>query len=128
MMTPETIRHTAQALSVTPETIEALRRCSMTLHRWHELECGDGNNWASWCLERDEATGIPYMVTYPHTGKSRRSRVADRETSTLKRVKRICAEAGLYFYVQTDPRGCALFVGLEPLNDQNYSRAHALYK
>lgn len=128
MMTPETIHRTAQALSVTPETIEALRRCSMTLHRWHELECGDGNNWASWCLERDEATGIPYMVTYPHTGKSRRSRVADRETSTLKRVKRICAEAGLYFYVQADPRGCALFVGLEPLNDQNYSRAHALYK
>jgi len=127
-MTPETIHATATALSVTPETISAMRRCAMTLHRWHELECGDGNNWASWCLERDEATGIPYMVTYPHTGKSSRSRVADREASTLKRVARICSEAGLYFYVQTDPRGGALFVGLEPLNDQNYSRAHALYK
>lgn len=128
MMTPETIHATATALSVTPETISALRRCSMTLHRWHELECGDCNNWASWCLERDEATGIPYMVTYQHTGKTSRSRVADREASTLKRTARICSEAGLYCYVQTDPRGCALFVGLEPLNDQNYSRAHALYK
>jgi hypothetical protein len=30
----------------------ALRRISMTLHRWHELECGDGNDYASWTIAR----------------------------------------------------------------------------
>ncbi len=29
-----------------------LRRISMTLHRWHEMECGDGNNYGSWCITR----------------------------------------------------------------------------
>ena len=28
-----------------------LRRISMTLHRWHELECGDGNEHGSWSIE-----------------------------------------------------------------------------
>ena len=30
----------------------ALRRIAMTLHRWHELECGDGNDHASWTIAR----------------------------------------------------------------------------
>src|SRR5262245_56481698 len=30
----------------------SLRRISMTLHRWHELECGDSNDYASWCITR----------------------------------------------------------------------------
>ncbi len=30
----------------------ALRRISMTLHRWHELECGDGNSYGSWAIVR----------------------------------------------------------------------------
>jgi len=34
------------------EDATALRRISMTLHRWHELECGDGNSYGSWCITR----------------------------------------------------------------------------
>src|SRR5215471_2009159 len=30
-----------------------LRRCAMTLHRWFELECGDGNDHGSWAIERN---------------------------------------------------------------------------
>lgn len=37
----------------------ALRRISMTLHRWHELECGDGNDYASWCIVRGYETNKP---------------------------------------------------------------------
>ena len=93
------------------EHAHALRRISMTLHRWHELECGDGNNYASWSIERDEVTDKPYMVRYPHSGKSYRTPVADREKGALKRLHKImCAYPHLVPYVQTDPRGASLYV------------------
>ena len=89
----------------------ALRRISMTLHRWAELECGDGNDRASWSIERDEQTGKPYMVTHPHNGKSYRRAIPDREAGALKRLAGIMARhPELVSYHQTDPRGAALYV------------------
>lgn len=102
------------------ESINALRRASMTLHRWAEGECGDSNDYASWCIVRDD-DGKTYRETYPHNGKMRRERIPDRESGALRAVKRVCEENGLHFYHQTDPRGCALYVSNEPLDDQNYS-------
>ena len=93
------------------EHANALRRISMTLSRWGELECGDGNDYCSWSIERDEVTDKPYMVTYPHNGKSRRSPVADREKGALKRLQAIMSKyPDLLAYHQTDPRGCAVYV------------------
>jgi hypothetical protein len=103
-----------------------LARAEKTLHRWSELECGDGNDFASWSIERDEQTGTPYMVTHPHSGKSYRTKVADREKGALKRVAAICKAAGLHFYHQGDPRGCSLYVSTEPLDGSNYSRGVAI--
>jgi len=89
----------------------ALRRISMTLHRWYELECGDGNDHASWTLERDEKTDKPYLVTYPHTGESHRTPTPDREKGALRRLAVILAKyPDLSAYQQTDPRGCALYI------------------
>lgn len=105
--------------------INVLRRAQMTLHRWNELECGDGNDYASWSIERDESTGIPYLCTYPYNGKMRRHRIADREAGALKHIQSICAEHGLTYYHQTDPRGCALYISREPLHDDSYS-SHGL--
>ena len=102
-----------------------LRRASLTLHRWSELECGDGNDYSSWAIERDEATNIPYMVTYPHTGKTRRYRIADREKGALRRVEKFCKAHGFYFFHQTDPRGCALYISAEPMSDSDYSNKGA---
>ena len=39
----------------------ALRRISMTLSRWGELECGDSDNYKSWSIERDKETDKPYI-------------------------------------------------------------------
>lgn len=90
---------------------QALRRISMTLSRWGELECGDSNNYSSWAIERDEKTGKPYRVVYPHMGKSRRYPVADREKGALRRMEKIMAgHPGYVGYYQTDPRGCAVYV------------------
>ena len=110
----------------------------MTLHRWHELECGDGNNYASWSLVRGKKigktfeyddNGKPYMEVHSHTENTPRYRpVPDRETGARKRLSRIMAAYPAFTaYIQTDPRGCALYVG-ENLTDTNYSNGIAVYK
>jgi len=118
-----------QELGFTFEEAQTLRRIEMTLHRWAELECGDGNDHASWSIERDETTGKPYRCVYPHTGKMYRTAVADREKGALKRLQAILAAVNkrreeiarasgervsiyqpVFAYHQTDPRGCALYI------------------
>lgn len=106
-----------RGINVDFATANTLRLAELTLRRWADLECGDGNDYASWAIERDEATGKPYMCRYPHSGKMSRYPVADHEKGALKRVK----ATGLHFYHQADPRGAALYVSNEPLTDQNYS-------
>lgn len=55
-------------VSLTFEDANALRKAQKTLHRWAELECGDGDNYVSWAIERDEGTGKPFLVTHRHEG------------------------------------------------------------
>jgi hypothetical protein len=114
---------TLRSLGFTTEEAEALRRISMTLHRWHELECGDSNTYGSWAIEReDNGDGPPYMVHhhYKHgQGKDTvtRTRIADKERGAQKRLLNIInAEAKRHgecrysAYIQTDPRGAALYI------------------
>ena len=54
---------TLQSLGFTQSEAESLRRISMTLHRWHELACGDSNKYCSWSIERDPDTEKPWMVS-----------------------------------------------------------------
>ena len=114
------------ALGLLPSEVAVLIRAERVLHRWAELECGDGDNYTSWSIERDETTNKPYHCVYPRTGASYRTPIADREASTLKRIQALCNKHALHFYHQTDPRGCALYVAREPLTDQNYTRGNAV--
>lgn len=87
---------------------QSLRRIEMTLHRWGEHECnGD--------IERDEETGKTYSVSRAYTqgtGEYKRWPTTDRETGALNRLAKIMAKhPGLWSYHQSDPRGCALYVG-----------------
>jgi len=114
-----------RGISISFEDANTLRRAQLTLHRWCELECGDGNNYGSWAIERDDVTNLPYMCQYPHDGGMGRYRIADREAGALRRVTAICKRIGAYYHYQTDPRGCALYVSNEPLPDHNYSHGIA---
>ena len=116
-------RRTGVALSF--DDCNTLRRAELTLQSWSEAECGDGNDYASWSIERDEQTGIPYRCRYPHQGKMTKYRIPDREAGALRRIKEVCARNGLHFYHQGDPRGCALYVSNEPLTDSAYNRGVA---
>lgn len=115
----------------TIEDREAPRRISMTLQRWFELECGDGNQHGAWAIvrgrkERDadgktkkfihDDDGKPYMEhhIYNH-GRGpdtvRHSAIPDREKGARKRLAKIMMKyPRLVVYVQTDPRGCALYI------------------
>lgn len=120
-------------LGFSHDEANTLRRIQIVLHRWAEQECGDGNDYSSWCIERDEKTGKPFRCVYPHHGPSRRYPIADRESGALKRARAILARhAGVWMYHQTDPRGCALYIGKEtnlnadvPLESQ-YTRGMAV--
>ena len=113
----------------------ALRRIAMTLHRWSEMKCGDGNNYSSWCIVRDEETDKPYLEIHPHTGKSYRQPIPDRERGAQKRLAKIMARyPELRSYVQGDPRGAPLYIlrpGDVPAGqniDGYYNRGIAVYK
>lgn len=106
-----------QSLGFTQQEAAQLRRISMTLQRWHELECGVDSG----CVERDEETGKTYWRS-AHTGK--RWPYADRETGARKRLSCILLDRlsrtkdadgtikgpALSAYIQTDPRGAALYI------------------
>lgn len=128
-----------QSAGISYDDACALRRISMTLHRWHELECGDGNSYGSWCITRGEKPkrdsmgarldggpndetfihdddGRPYLEHHHYMhGKGKDSvsytLLADRERGALKRLAKIMARyPGFSSYVQGDPRGCALYI------------------
>ena len=101
---------TLNKLGLDMAEVDTLIKCERTLGRWSELECGDGNDYASWAIERDETTDKPFMVTHPHKGDVRRVAVADREKGALKRAAAIATAHGLTIYHQTDPRGCSLYI------------------
>jgi hypothetical protein len=110
-------------LGFTREEAEQLRRISMTLRRWFEHECNG-------VVQRDEATEKPYAVVqhYYRGGMENRYPVADREKGARKRLAAIVAarnkrdavalatedvldrRGAVSAYVQTDPRGAALYI------------------
>ena len=112
----------AEKLGINWKVIESFRRDSMTLRRWFERECGDSNNYASWAVERDEVTDIPYLVTYPYNGKERKTRIPDREKGARKRIDERCKRLNLHYYIQTDCRGLALYLSKEPLTSSDYTK------
>lgn len=101
-----------QEAGFTLEEALQLRRIEMTLQRWAEAECGDSNAHCSRSIERDEATGKPFMVvSYHNENKPRRYAIADRERGALKRLSKVMAAHPSYIaYHQGDCRGCMLYL------------------
>lgn len=112
----------AESLGIEFGDVCAFRRDSMTLRRWFERECGDSNNYASWAVERDPDTDIPYLVTYPYNGKERKTRIPDREKGARKRIDERCKRLNLHYYIQPDCRGLALYLSKEHLSSSDYTK------
>jgi len=121
-----TQEQTLRALGFTSTEAEALRRISMTLHRWAEHECNG-------TIERDENRADRPYWSNPNTGRHFVAPVADREAGAMKRLQAIFARHSLTYYVQGDPRGVALYV-IRPGDvpdgadvESCYSRGIAIY-
>lgn len=105
---------------------EQLRRISMRLHRWHELECGSDNG----AIYRDDNGKVYWQSSWG--GKPQPYR--DLETGALRRLEAIMSRhPTLGHYVQGDPRGIALYI-LRPGDipngesvDSYYSRGIPVY-
>ena len=110
---------TLRALGFTYDEAEALRRISMTLQRWFELECGNSNDYGSWAIERGDdpagpegnGDGVPYMVHhhYRHgAGKdtTTRTKIADREGGARRRLAAIVAARNSRQVVHTACKTC----------------------
>ena len=151
-----------QSAGISHEDATALRRISMTLHRWHELECGDGNQYGSWAIVRGskdfvrgelpngeknikrefvhDDDGKPYLEHHHYThgrgvDSTTYTPLADKERGALKRLAAIMLRyPDFAFYVQGDPRGCALYIlrpdDLKGEDDMHscYTRGIAVYK
>lgn len=153
---------------------EQLRRISMTLHSWYELECNgeiqreekwaiervgvpatdtarwwDGSNWVRRTERRtyddhekanyEKACGtIPIDAVWCETGEEPHYvrdaggkmflwPIADPERGALERLDAIMKRyPSLSYYVQTDPRGCALYI-LRPGDVPEGERAESYY-
>ena len=123
------------ALGISYEHAHQLRRISMTLQRWFELECGTGEGQTTYSVERetDEDDSQPYMrVQYPTRDGyvDNRWKIADRENGAKRRLARIMANyPTLAPYIQSDPRGAALYICKpEDVRADQYSRGVAVYK
>lgn len=83
------------AWGLNPAEIGTLMRAERRLHRWHEVHC-NGDVW-----EQDAGGWV---------GRHGRP-VRDAGASAGRQVERVMdAHPELVAYVQTDPRGCALYV------------------
>jgi len=127
--------NTLLELGFTRSEAESLRRISMTLRRWHELECGTDSYCISrgkWNQETQEFDhdddGKPHYEWAGGKGKHRYTPIADRETGARKRLAAIISArnarqtpicAGYYgvsqsyqvsAFIQGDPRGAALYI------------------
>lgn len=124
---------TLRSLGISHDDARELRRISMTLNRWFELECGTANGGA---IERDEATGKPYW-TYDAgaNGKRGRSPISDRERGAERRLAKIMVRyPALSAYIQGDCRGASLYI-LRPGDvpegkaaESYYNRGVAVFK
>lgn len=127
-----------EKLGIGYEDGNKLRRISLTLNRWFEMECGTENAaGTSFSIERDEKTEKPFQrMQYqgPSGWVDRRYPVADREAGARKRLAGIMARfPALVAYVQTDCRGAALYIlkldSILPLEniDAIYNRGVCVY-
>lgn len=106
---------TMSRLGFTFQETEQLLKAERALQRWHELECGTGNDRVTVSVERDEESGKPFRrVQYMGAGGKwidRREPCRDTEKAARKRIDSVLSgKSGLSAFIQGDPRGCALYI------------------
>lgn len=88
-----------------------LRRISNTLQRWHERECNEDIRRHEEGPRKGKLYGVRHELGWDCKWRERRYPVRDLETGAMARLNRIMADHPAFVaYVQTDPRGAALYL------------------
>lgn len=95
----ETITQNIQELAITLSVIDQLRKISRSLRKSFENDCNYGE-----CHKRTV-----------------------RQQRLTSRAMGLAHNIGYNIYVQGDPRGCALYLIDNSMNDGNYNNGIALY-
>lgn len=117
------------SLGFNSEEIDTLLSIERGLSRWHELECGTGNDRVSISVERDETTGKPFKRVQFQSRSGwvdRKTPCRDMEKANLARLARVMDGKTVRAYVQGDPRGCALYI-LRPQDIPEGADVNAYY-
>ena len=87
-----------------PNDYRRLALIEPQLHRWYEQECNGE-------IERDDETGKVFRVFGHNTPDQpiRRLPWKDMETGAINRAKAIANRYQGWIYINTDPRGCAVY-------------------
>ena len=107
------LSNTLASLGFTSDEIDTLLAVERGLSRWHELECGTGNDRVSVSVERDENTGKPFKRVQFQSRSGwvdRKTPCRDMEKANLARLARVMQGKAVRSFVQGDPRGCALYI------------------
>lgn len=92
--------------------IDKIRRDAITLRRLYECECNG--------CTRDKFSSETW-AQYDKNREAQMAWVEKRVETVRSRIERNCEALGLYYYHQTDPRGCALYISNNPISDNCYS-------
>lgn len=121
----ETITNKANRLSISEQVFKTLIRIERQLHRHAEASANgdivEDTNGKTYRVLRSTRTGeeiTRYETRNMHAG-------------AIRRLTRIAQETGIVFYVQTDPRGTALYAftasALEEMRQRNITPQAAYY-
>ena len=116
------LQHITNALGLDVSDVRHLLTQEKFLHSWHEKECGNDYGCIQW--EDVNGTERPFWLS---NRNYKTSPMRDNYIPRRARLAEWCAERGLHFYIQPDPRGCALYVSRQPIPENNYTQATAMY-
>lgn len=94
-----------ECFKLLPDDIAKLLRIEKKLRRWHELQCGAD---AGHVEEVGEEGSGNWEFVNRHGHRSPIRNATEQARKTLNAFKTV--DPDLLFYVQTDPRGCALYL------------------
>lgn len=99
--------------------LNKLRGLSVTLQKYFEYECNG-------CTR--EKLSFETWAQYDKERELQMEWVEKRIKQITKQITKLSHDLGLYYYIQTDPRGAALYVCHEPIDATRYNtQAIALY-
>lgn len=107
--------------NMTVSEISKLVIIAKKLHQLNELICGyDSGDFTVYGYECQETGNMYKVILHNSTGSECKIKIRNSYMTIKDRLNELCKKYGIYFYVQTDPRGCPLYVSDKPLDASNY--------